>query len=257
MRAYAVVIGVVGLVACSNGNRPFCGDGICGGSDGENCMSCRADCGSCSLTCGDGVCSSGDTCTNCPSDCGSCMTSSCSATCGGCCDGDSCLGGTSSSACGIRGGVCADCGPDRICASGLCLIDPASRWNVVLETLTVANTRYDGVAWDTIGGTPDPFVSVYVGSETATPSQSAVADDAYSVRYDGGATVSGARSDALMAYLGFRVTDADTGVTEDIGYCDVFVVESTFTGTTQTLNCPIDPGTGNSGFVLTWHLERF
>lgn len=148
--------------------------------------------------------------------------------------------------------------------SGACYLDPASRWNVVLETLTVPSTRYDGAAWDTIGGSPDPYVSVIVGSSSATPVSSATANDVYSVAFTGGATVSGAREDALATFLGFAVFDDDSPAGPDaIGYCTFDVSRGTglvgpeFGGTTQTLTCPLDTPTMNSGFTLTWHLERF
>lgn len=141
---------------------------------------------------------------------------------------------------------------------GACYIDPASRWNVVLETLTVATTRYDGVGWDTIGGNPDPFVGVVVGSQLATPINSGTADDSYSVSFTGGATATGVRADQLETFLGFLVMDDDSpAASEAIGYCSWTFSGPEYTGATQTVNCGLDASTMNSGYVLTWHLERF
>lgn len=46
-----------------------CGDNSC--SNGEDCNSCPADCGVCSV-CGDGTCDPSEDCSSCPGDCGSC-----------------------------------------------------------------------------------------------------------------------------------------------------------------------------------------
>lgn len=244
------------FVAGCPSSGPFCGDGLCGG--GESCSSCSTDCGACPASCGNGACDAAESCSSCPRDCGACIPTECSATCGGCCDGDACLGGSSSSACGTGGLACVDCGPDAICMGGACYIDPASRWNIVLETLTVATTRYDGVGWDTIGGNPDPFVGIVVGSASATPILSGTANDTYSVSFTGGPTVTGARADDLGTFLGFAVFDDDSPAAEEgIGYCLVTLTGPEFGGATQTIDCGLDAATMNSGYVLTWHLERF
>lgn len=49
------------------GSLPFCGDGICNGS--ETCSTCQQDCGTCVNVCGNGICDSGETAKSCPSDC--------------------------------------------------------------------------------------------------------------------------------------------------------------------------------------------
>ena len=53
-----------------------CGDGVCDLS--ESCLSCDADCGGCTTSCGNSTCewSGGETCTNCGGDCG-CGTTTC------------------------------------------------------------------------------------------------------------------------------------------------------------------------------------
>lgn len=151
-----------------------------------------------------------------------------------------------------------DCGPDAVCVGGGCFIDPASRWNVVLETLTVAATRYDGVGWDTVGGNPDPYVAIFVGSDMATPMVTSTADDTYAVAYDGTPTVSGERADRLETYLGFLVMDSDSPLDDEaIGGCSWNFTGPEYTGALQTLTCPLDAASGNSGFTLTWRLERF
>jgi hypothetical protein len=76
--------------------------------------------------------------------------------------------------------------------------------------------------------------------------------------------VSGARADQLVAFLGFQALDDDSPAgSENVGYC-VFdasagspLPAAVFTETTQSLNCGVDAATMNSGFMLSWHLERF
>jgi len=48
-----------------------CGDGACYGNCGENCNTCREDCGACPCECGDGRCDGqcGEDATTCPDDC--------------------------------------------------------------------------------------------------------------------------------------------------------------------------------------------
>jgi formylglycine-generating enzyme required for sulfatase activity len=47
----------------------WCGDGICGVQDKEDCTTCPIDCGNC---CSNGICDPSETCCTCPVDCGSC-----------------------------------------------------------------------------------------------------------------------------------------------------------------------------------------
>lgn len=261
-RCLGVAVAMVAAAACSNSTAPFCGDGSCGG--GETCTSCTMDCGACPVSCGNGACDTGETCSNCAGDCGTC-TPTCSASCAGCCDGTACLGGASSSSCGSGGAACVDCGPDTICMAGGCYLDPASHWNIVLESLTVPPTRYDGAAWDTIGGSPDPIVSAIVGSATATPVSTPAASDLYSVTYSPTPPlVSNVRADAIVTFVGFSIDDDDSPAAPDhIGYCTFDTSAGTgltaaaFTGASQTLTCPLDAPTMNSGFTLHWHLEPF
>ena len=52
-----------------------CGDGVC--NYGENCSTCKNDCGACPVSCGDNTCDSGETCETCEPDCGSCTDGCC------------------------------------------------------------------------------------------------------------------------------------------------------------------------------------
>lgn len=148
------------------------------------------------------------------------------------------------------------CGPSFTCASGACVVDPASRWNVVIERVEVNQFDQAGEHWDAFGGLPDPFVQTRVGSESATPTRSRTADDTFTANLN---TVgaSDVRADALMAHLSFWVWDEDTSAHDRVGACGGMVSEPVFGGATQTWNCPRDVSAGQAGFVLTWHLERF
>ncbi len=79
-----------------------CGDGFCREADGEDCLSCAADCDACP-SCGDGACDEGlESCFDCPDDCGICE---------GCGDGQ-CSGVEDCSSCQQDCGVCSVCGND-------------------------------------------------------------------------------------------------------------------------------------------------
>jgi hypothetical protein len=112
-----------------------CGDGVCNG--GETCTSCVTDCGVCPPGCGDGVCSGGETCETCSADCGVCL----------CDDSDP-----------------YSCDGDTICLDGSC--EPAwGAYGIFVLDFTVATQNQEGTAWDTMGGAPDPYVTVELGGE--------------------------------------------------------------------------------------------
>lgn len=177
------------------------------------------------------------------------------ATCSGCCSGGTCVSLWTTSQCGSGGGACMTCMAHYICPAGACELDPTSAWNVTLETLSVSTTKYDGSAWDAFGGAPDPFVNVIVGARTMPPVMSGTATDTFAVTYDGSPTVMLVGADALEAYLEFDVWDSDVSSNDEIGACTFPVTVATFSGATQTLTCPIDAATMNSGYTLTFHLS--
>lgn len=128
---------------------------------------------------------------------------------------------------------------------------------MVLGTLTVQSTTYDGEAWDAFGGAPDPFVGVVIGSESAPPLYSGAGSDTFTVTFGAGAIASGVRADALQAYLAFFAYDEDVSSNDFIGGCYTTVTEATFTGAMQTMTCARVPSEMQSGFTLTWRLARF
>ena len=172
--------------------------------------------------------------------------------------------GSGYGACGCATGGCTPaCGPAFVCASGVCTIDPASRWNVVLENLTVPSLGCSGIGWDsTFSATPDeadPAVTISVGSTTSATS-GAGSDTSY-VSWSGGPTVTNVRADDLATYLGFDVQDVDASSNDEIGNCFVpsTLVVGAFDGTTQTTNCSANCTSASvAGWgPLHWHLERY
>lgn len=258
------------------------GHAFCGGGGSEDGGGTPADGGtpastcstlSCSGCCVGDTCMAGNTVDACGSGgvaCGSCTTGMrcnagrCEATaascdpssCGGCCSGTTCLAGDSASACGSGGGACTDCGADHMCSGGSCVLDPASRWNVVVVDVTVPTTTTTGEAWDGFGGAPDPRVEVRVGSDTAAPGQTTYASDVFSATYNE-TVLSNQRADALQSLLRFDVIDVDTSAHDWVGACAYEgLPESVFGGGAQTLNCPANASTMNAGFELGFRVVR-
>lgn len=243
--------------AADCGSCAACGDGTCATSMGESCTSCPSDCGSCSESCGNGMCLGGETCSTCPGDCGACSTDCNPTTCSGCCNAGVCDGGTADTACGAGGGVCMRCGDGLMCSAGRCTINPTSRWNVVLHTLTVDTTNYAGAAWDVGGGAADPVVRVRVGSESDPGVLQNGPDNVHMITYTGAPTVTNVRASDLLAFLSFEVSDEDLTDYEFINHCRATVTDATFMGATQTSTCAANASEGRSGFTLTYSLEPF
>jgi hypothetical protein len=151
------------------------------------------------------------------------------------------------------------CSPSFLCSGGACAVDPASRWNVVLDSLEVASTEFTGLAWDPLGGAPDPIVQVRVVSDTAIPVVENGPDDVFSITYTAAPRTTNVRASDLLTLLRFDVFDEDSDANDFIGACRVSAstVTAAFSESSQFLNCPPDESTRNSGFTLGWHLERF
>ncbi|MDP3235534.1 MAG: DUF1554 domain-containing protein [Myxococcales bacterium] len=62
-------------------------------------------------------------------------------TCTGCCQGGTCLAGTSDSACGRAGEQCADCGSSRVCTNATCEVEPLP---VGAKVVFVTRTTFKG-----------------------------------------------------------------------------------------------------------------
>lgn len=102
--------------SCSSRNC----EGCCGAEDGVRlCLS-----GTAGSACGE----SGRSCTDCAeqgracnADTRACGSRRCNASnCDGCCVGDQCLAGTSSTSCGVSGAQCTSCAVGQVCSRGTC-----------------------------------------------------------------------------------------------------------------------------------------
>jgi hypothetical protein len=246
-------LGSLGLLGagCDSGGRgevtaAECSDGL--DNDGDGAVDCGdVGCGAhafCDVTLADG-----GTPPPPPPSCGP-------SNCGGCCSGDTCLGGNSASACGSGGAICVDCGPGRLCSGGVCTIDPASRWNVIVESVEVSTTSTGGGAWDPFGGAPDPYVNVEVGAPDGDVGNTSSGSNTFTVRYDQ-RVATDLRADALWTFLAFHVYDEDPDTDDWIGACKYEPLgEGAFDETTVTLTCDRVPADGQAGFTLRWRLER-
>ena len=272
----ATVLALVGLLGCGGGAPPGGGDGEDGG---VSLCRCRGEVpgGYLDVLCGESVCLGGRgyRCTDAneaeadpaacrmgggdggvPTDAGGSGSGgsgsggggSCSTTCDGCCDGERCLGGTSRTACGAYGEACVDCGPARLCEYGSCVVDPASRWSVILVGGTVDERTSAGTTWDALGGLPDAYALVRVGSDSARPGRSSTAWDTL-MPYWNEVVVESARADALMAYVGFAFYDEDVADHDPVGSCAFSLRDAAFEdGTTFTERC--------GAITFTWSLRR-
>lgn len=162
--------------------------------------------------------------------------------------------GSGFNACACGSGGCAPaCGRGYTCSGSTCIVDSAALWDVDLIHLHVPSADYAGATFDTFGGLPDPLVCVTAGSASATADCTAEMDNVLDVDYAARGTTGGTAAQ-LRAYLKFQVDDYDAGSTNDfIGACTVTITEASFSGV-QTVNCPADAATTNSGFTLTYQL---
>lgn len=149
--------------------------------------------------------------------------------------------------------MCVDCGPDALCRSGACVLDPASRWDVRVLDLTVQTLDAAGESWDVFGGAPDPFVQVSAGSNVA---RTATRSDVFTATYNQ-TVLSNLRADALAPMLRFDVFDEDVSENDFVGACVYTSLPDTvFGGPVQTLDCGRDVAIGNAGFTLRWQIVR-
>lgn len=126
-------------------------DAVCG-KGGQACGACGAE-EECEVTSTEGAAIAA----------GQCVDVGCSATCEGCCDGDTCLTGDLGEACGTAGAQCQDCGDGAFCTDlQVCMPKSDARFNLVLLQGVFPEKTVDGDDWDGIIGTlPDPFVRAY------------------------------------------------------------------------------------------------
>jgi hypothetical protein len=134
-------------------------------------------------------------------------------------------------------------------------VSPTSQWNIVLDDLQVSPHAYSGASWDELSS-PDPLVNVTVASESGPTAWKDAPDDVFSITYSGTPVMTNVRASDIQSFLRFLVWDEDAFDPNDfIGGCFVIDATAAFSGLRQTLNCPLEPETSNSGFTLHWHLE--
>jgi len=183
----------------------------------------------------------------------------CAATCGGCCDGDACLSGTSPNACGEEGEACAVCDPGFVCGEGGCTVDLTSRWDVLADSANVFEDNAGGTPWDAGGGLPDPYVEMKTNDgvddldgttdakgDTLAPqwNQVVLEDVPAGALVDNGIETTILDDDPLL------------DPSDPMGTCRVGFTDADFTGNTVTAVCPFDADAGARGWTLRFRLIR-
>ncbi len=223
-----------------------CTDGRCVSPCGpETCEGCCNASGVCvsgndDQVCGAGgstcvMCEPGTTCSG-----GQCIGTSCATDCDGCCSGPTCLGGDSSSACGLDGMACVDCGPQRICEEGGCVVDPDSRWDVVVVNAEISEKNADDGTWDQFGGLPDPYPTATAGADDMiTGNDVDPVDNTLSPSFTE-PVLTRVRAEDLKAGLKLFIWDSDLDFDDLVTGCpvDVTDTERLFSGMVLELECP-------------------
>jgi hypothetical protein len=166
------------------------------------------------------------------------------ATCDGCCDGDTCLSGTSDAACGDGGETCMDCGPRGVCESGVgaeCAIDPASRWDIRAISGTIPQNKPGGATWDAAGGLPDAFARSRLGDDQQ--GSTSTKNDTLSPAWNQ-VLASDVRAGDIPALI-VDVFDDDVVSDDKVGGCYLYEFPfDAFDGPPQTIGCPDGAGWG-------------
>ncbi|HET6612756.1 MAG TPA: C2 domain-containing protein [Kofleriaceae bacterium] len=172
------------------------------------------------------------------------------ATCDGCCDGDVCRSGTSTAACGLGGAACVDCGSRGTCATeetNMCVVDPASRWNVIALRAKLPEKKKDGRSWDLAGGLPDGLARGQLSGD-ATGDTRSVTDTLMPVWNEPIATdIRAADIEGLV----IEVLDNDPDGDDVIAACAISIPEFGYFGGPELLfQCP-----DRAGYELVITLE--
>ena len=216
--------GSAGLTCRACGAGETCEDGACVPPCEATCAGCCTDAGECLSGDEDAACGAiGNSCMDCGDgtcDAGMCVDASCSETCDGCCSGDTCLAGDSSSACGGAGGACIDCGPSFTCGEGACMVDGASRWDVLVEQAMVPTRDWADRAWDSLGGLPDVFIRLTAqdGTDELRASSSVVENDE-SPAWTDEVVLDAVPARALTTGTRVEIIDRDTAFSDVMSSC--------------------------------------
>lgn len=175
-----------------------------------------------------------------------------SATCDGCCDGNTCLSGTSGGACGSSGESCTDCGVHGICensGANTCQIDPNSKWNIVAVRAVIPDLKENGDAWDIGGGAPDPFARAYDDDDDELGS-SATIDNTFTPEWNEN-VAEAVRADSIGDVV-IQLVDNDVGSDDNIGRCSLplFSYDAFVSGEERNITC-----NDASGYQLTLLME--
>ncbi len=227
--------------ACAAGET--CEDGACVPPCEATCTGCCTAEGECRVGDDDAACGvAGAACTDCGDgtcDAGMCVAASCAETCDGCCSGDTCLAGDSSSACGTAGGACVDCGPSFTCGSAMCMVDGASRWDVLIEQGMVPTRDWEDRAWDLFGGLPDVYVRLTAndGADELRETSSTIDNDESPAWMDE-VVLDAAPARALTAGVFVEIIDRDTAFDQTISSCMWTPSDSDFVIGVVNVTCP-------------------
>ncbi len=166
-------------------------------------------------------------------DFGLCISETCAAECDGCCDGDTCLPGDATSACGSDGSACFACADGLSCEASQCVPDSQAEWELTLLSGEVAPTDPDGLAWDAFGGAPDPYLVVMeFGFQSSAPLNTL--EPAWNQLVTDSVT-----TQQLTDGLEFALFDDDVALDDTMGTCTIPFDEGDFGGTAQ-LTCSVD-----------------
>ncbi|MGH1345420.1 MAG: C2 domain-containing protein [Nannocystales bacterium] len=224
---------------CSPGST--CNEGSCEPPCETTCDGCCDATGDCvplestgAAACG----AQGATCENCGSgfSCseGSCLSSACAESCDGCCDGDTCLDGASDASCGAAGSVCATC-PFGTSCNGDCEANAEALWQVMVLSATTADANSLGDAWDSLGGLPDPFVTLTFGDTTDSTGFIA---NTVTPEWNEAILQDISTKELLMPGL-YEVWDDDLNADDSMGACS-FVLDVTSFGIPLQAQCTDD-----------------
>lgn len=231
---------------CSSGGS--CGPSSCNGC----CQGTTCKKGDEVTACGQGgqpcqKCVSGETC----SPVGTCVNSSkCDpSTCTGCCKGSQCLSGQSASACGSGGAPCTSCSSNQLCKSGGCVLDPTSKWGIVIGEASIDTSK----KWDTLVYTaPDPYVSISVGSNTH---KTTTKSDTYTPKWDEYTFTTSASAITTWG-MNVSIYDDDSWPSSDqlMGACKISVTEKVLSSGAGMVN-----SCGSSGHIkkLTFTFKSY
>jgi hypothetical protein len=137
------------------------------------------------------------------------------ATCAtGCCLNGTCQPGTQGLACGTGGVACQQCMAGTTCQMQNCGVDPMSMWRVQVVSARIAMRKANGDTWDTGGGAPDVFVTLFCPATASSGMQTATVNDTYLPAWTTGSCVMTAGALQQTGFA-FSVTDNDTFINPD------------------------------------------